>query len=67
MIPINRNNNDQQDMHHQIVLYTEPEPVICKWFGCGKTLTAREQVFGDRCQDHTEQKKIDIMMVLKYE
>jgi len=67
MYPVNRNNDDKEEMHHQIVLYIEQEPAICKWFGCGRTLTSREQLFGDHCKDHNKQKKFEIRMVIKNE
>lgn len=31
-----------------------PEPVICSHFGCGRTLSQREQMFGQRCIHHSE-------------
>lgn len=32
------------------------EPVICSWFGCGKKLSIREQLFGKYCIDHSKVK-----------
>lgn len=30
------------------------EPEICKHFGCGKKLSPMEQLYGDRCFEHTK-------------
>lgn len=29
-----------------------PAPPVCKHFGCGRELTTREQLFGDKCSKH---------------
>lgn len=36
-------------------IYENPEPVICNHFGCGKTLTSQETLYGDRCIKHSIQ------------
>lgn len=33
--------------------YDYGEDKVCKVFGCGKKLTLREQLFGDRCVKHS--------------
>lgn len=32
--------------------YTGEQPVICLYFGCGRTLSPRERVFGNHCISH---------------
>jgi hypothetical protein len=38
----------------------------CSFFGCGKTLTPTEKLFGNTCSIHNGEKKVDIMNVLKF-
>lgn len=38
---------------HSLYKFTSVEPVICKYFGCGKTLTPEEKLYGPCCIDHT--------------
>ncbi len=44
----------KHDKHEAIVinLLTPHEPETCKSFGCGKTLSLREQLFGGKCINH---------------
>lgn len=42
------------------------EPTICNHFGCGKALTCQEQLFGDKCPDHTNTKKTDPTVIIKF-
>lgn len=29
------------------------EPQVCKWFGCGRRLTAQEALYGNSCIEHS--------------
>lgn len=55
----------QNEAHWRMIKY-RVEPVMCKTFGCGKELTLEEQMAGDHCHQHCDQKEIDIMNVLKF-
>jgi hypothetical protein len=39
--------------------YYKGEKVICKQFGCGKTLTLEERLCSDRCNHCNSKKKLD--------
>jgi hypothetical protein len=44
---------------------TPREPVVCSRFGCGKHLTDREQLFGNKCSDCQQIKPININLLIK--
>jgi len=37
----------------------------CSFFGCGKTLSIEESLFGTKCTEHQKEKRIDPMDVIK--
>lgn len=49
-----------------IPMHVIPEPATCRTFGCGKTLTMQESLFGDVCINCQQVKRVDIMSVLKF-
>lgn len=52
----------------EIIYFTGSEPTICKTFGCGRTLTMREQLFGSKCIKCTGNQvepEIDLKKVLR--
>lgn len=61
-----RNREDQLEFNKHR-LNSKSEPVVCKKFGCGKLLTLEEQRYGDRCKQHWDETKTDIMHVAKLE
>lgn len=61
-----RYENEQALLHQYMVAHTM-EPVMCKVFGCGKSLTPEEALSGDLCTQCSGKKKTDIMDVLKFE
>ena len=42
------------------------QPVYCSSFGCGKILTPTESLCGSKCIKCLNEKKVDIMNVLKF-
>lgn len=38
---------------HCYMLSLPGEPQVCKHFGCGRVLTIRERLFGEKCIDHS--------------
>jgi hypothetical protein len=46
-----------------MTLEENPEPYTCKQFGCGKTLTLQQRLFGNYCSDHQHRIVIDPTMV----
>lgn len=34
------------------------EPICCDFFGCGKTLTLQEKLFGTKCINHQKKKQV---------
>lgn len=44
---------DSGAFHLWQLLNENPEPVICKVFGCGRTLSNQEKLFGDKCIHHS--------------
>jgi hypothetical protein len=47
--------------------YPPTEPVICSHFGCGKTLTMQENLFGKKCIDHPKDQHQDPVKIIKFE
>lgn len=49
----------------------EPEPHVCSFFGCGRTLTAQEKLFGTKCIIHNHKiftpMAIDLLLNEQYE
>lgn len=47
-----------EDMIEDMYLYyseqENPEPVVCSVFGCGRILTIREKLFGNKCINHSK-------------
>lgn len=43
----------------------ETEPAICKQFGCGKRLTMRERLFGDKCIQHSASEGGENYLIIK--
>lgn len=39
---------------------------ICSHFGCSEKLSSYGNLFNDRCPDHQQRQKVDIMKVLKF-
>ena len=39
---------------------SEPEPTVCKHFGCGKTLRSQEMCCGEYCINHQKRETKDI-------
>lgn len=59
-----RQEEDKNELHQYMIKYII-EPVMCNEFGCGKHLTLEEGRYGNRCVQHLEKKKIDIMNLIK--
>jgi hypothetical protein len=61
-----RGEKEMDDHMTQLILNTIPEPSVCKHFGCGKRLSPQEQLFGNRCQEHSSKKMLDVTMAMKF-
>lgn len=53
---IKQERNYYYEQHHkpEIILSSIEEPFICSHFGCAKTLTRQEQLFGNKCIHHQQ-------------
>lgn len=47
-----RMEDDQAEMAERMRTMMEPEPEICKQFGCGRKLSPQEMLFGNKCIHH---------------
>jgi hypothetical protein len=50
---------------HQLI-EENPEPHICRFFGCGKELKPVENMAGDYCASHMVRNPIDPINVIKF-
>lgn len=44
--------SDTYDLRELLALH-QHEPVVCSFFGCGRTLTCREMLLGSVCVEHS--------------
>jgi hypothetical protein len=48
----------RKDVEQALLTDENPEPLACKYFGCGRNLTLREAMFGNYCIVHSTPGKL---------